>query len=277
MRVVFDSLRDFLYKYFVLPGYDWVDTPTYGIVLGVLVLFAVIPMLKRMGVRLDRRFFIAVSPFIAFGATARELVDRNLGFYGLAGSYPSNFWLVSPWIFFTMFFLTLVCLLLSLLAGKRLKFGYHMPMFAIGSVLAGYNLSLILLNIKQVVPFAFVFVVLTFFMVFAYFLSKTRFFAFLGNEFNLLVVFAHLFDASATFVGVDFLGFGEQHVLPSFLIRYFGTAFVMFPLKLVVLLPALYVIDKDLQGDETARRFIKFAVLVLGLGPAIRNVTMMLL
>jgi uncharacterized membrane protein len=275
--VVFEVLKGFLHKYFVVPGYDWVDTTTYGIVLGILVLFAVIPMLKKLGVRLDKWFFIAVSPFIVLGATARELVDRSLGVYSLAGSYPQNFWLVSPWIFFTMFFVTLACLLLSLVAGRKLKLGYHVPMFAVGTILAGYNLVFILLNIENVVPFVYVLLIWLFFTALVYVSSKSRLFSFLGNEFNLLIVGAHLLDASATFVGVDFLGFGEQHVLPSTLINYFGTAFVMFPLKLVVLLPALYVIDKDLKGDETARRFIKFAVLVLGLGPAIRDVTMMLL
>ena len=275
--MVFDVLRDFLYKYFVVPGYDWIDTPTYGIVLGVLVLFAVIPLLRRLGLKLDNQFFIAVSPFIVFGATARELVDRSLGFYGLAGSYPKNFWLVSPWIFFTMFFLTLMCLFFSLLASKKLKVSYHIPMFAVGIVLMGYNLSLVLSNIKNVVPFLYVVLAFMFFMVLLFVSSKSRLFSFLGSEFNLLVVGAHLLDASATFVGVDFLGFGEQHVLPSWLIDYFGSAFVMFPLKLVVLLPALYVIDKDLEKDEMTRRFIKFVILILGIGPAIRDVTMMLL
>jgi len=276
--VVFGFLGEFLHKYFVEPGYDWVDTPTYGILLGVLVIFAVIPAIKRLGVRLDRRFFIGAAPFVLFGATARELVDRKLGLYALAGDYPGNFWLVSPWIFFTMFFLAVGCMLFGLLASRRFKgLGYHVPMFAVGGVLCLYNLLLIAGNVRNLALFFYVAEVAALFMVFIWFLSSFRLFSFLRNELNYVVVGAHLFDAAATFVGMDFLGFGEQHVLPSFLINYFGTAFVMFPLKLVVLLPALYLIDGELGDDETARRLIKFVVFVLGFGPAVRDVVMMVL
>lgn len=278
MGVFFEFLRDFLYRYFVVPGYDWVDTPTYGLILGLLVLFGVIPLIKRLGVRIDYRFFVAVSPFIVLGATARELVDRGLGLYRLAGDYPGNFWLVSPWIFFTMFFLTIICLLFGLLVGRRIKVvGYHIPVFAVGFIPCAYNLFLVLFNMKHFILLFYVASLSGLITFLIWLLSKFKVFSFLANEFNLLVVGAHLFDASATFIGMDFLGFGEQHVLPSILIKYFGTALIMFPLKLVVLLPALYLIDNELKNDETARRFIKFVVLILGLGPAIRDVIMMIL
>jgi uncharacterized membrane protein len=274
----FGFLGDFVHRYFIVPGYDWVDTPTYGLALGLLVIFAVIPFLKRIGLRIDRVFFIGVGPFLFFGATARELVDRGLGVYGMVGGYPENFWLVSPWIFFTMFFLTLLCLIFGLLVNRAFKsIGYHMPMFAAGSVLCAYNLYLVLSNAKHLVLFFYVIFVFTAFMFFVFFISKFRALSFLKNEFNLAVVGAHLLDASATFIGVDFLGFGEQHVLPSLLIEKSGTAAIMFPLKLAVLLPALYVVEKELRGDDFSRRFMKFVFLVLGLGPALRDITMMIL
>ncbi|MFH1125727.1 MAG: DUF63 family protein [Candidatus Altiarchaeota archaeon] len=273
-----DYLWGFIYRYFIVPGYDWVDTTTYGLVLGLLVIFALIPVLKRLKIRLDYRFFIGVTPFMVFGATARELVDRGLGLYSLAGSYPSNFWLVSPWIFFTMFFLTFACMLLGILLNSKVKsIGYHLIMVVIGGPLCAYNVFLVLLNMKNPVLFFYVASVFGVFMVFTWFLSKLDVFSYFGREFNLAVVGAHLLDASATFVGVDFLGYGEQHVLPSFLIGYFGTAFVMFPLKLIVVAVVLYVIESELKDDETSRRFLKFVVLVLGFGPALRDIVMMVL
>lgn len=274
----FGFLGDFVHQYFVVPGYDWVDTPTYGLALGLLVFFAVIPLLKKLGLEIDGRFFLGVAPFVVFGATARELVDRGLGFYAMAGSYPGNFWLVSPWIFFTMFFLATACLLFGFLVNRVFKqVGYHMPMFSIGMVLCSYNFYLVLSNVRRLALSFYVLFVFAAFMFFVFFISKFRVLSFLRNEFNLAVVGAHLLDASATFIGVDFLGFGEQHVLPSFLIERFGTAFVMFPLKLAVLLPALYVVDGELKNDDFSRRFMKFVFLVLGLGPAIRDIVMMVL
>jgi uncharacterized membrane protein len=51
----------------------------------------------------------------------------------------------------------------------------------------------------------------------------------------------------------------------------------MFPLKLLVVIPALYVIDGELRDDELSRRLVKFVVLVLGAGPAIRDASLVLL
>jgi uncharacterized membrane protein len=276
--LVFQAFRDFLVKYFVEPGYDWVDTPTYGLILGVLVLFGVIPVLKRLNVRLDSRFFMAVAPYVVFGSTARELVDRNLGVYAGFGAYPANFWLVSPWIFFTVFFIAFFCLAVSLLASRAFKgVSYHIPMFALGFVLSSYNIALILLYLKRIEPLVLMLAVFGLFMAVIYYASRVKPLSFIKNEGNLWVIGAHMFDASATFIGMSTLGFGEQHVLPSLLINYFGTPAVMFPLKLVVLLPALYLIERDLKGDETARRFLKFVIFVLGFGPGLRDLVMMIL
>lgn len=273
-----EFLWDFVYKYFVVPGYDWIDTPTYGLVLGGLVIFIVIPVVKRLGVKLDRRFFIAVSPFMVFGATARELLDQNLGLYASAGPYPQNFWLVSPWIFFTMFFLALGCLIMGIIVERRFKsVGYHIPMFIAGFIFCAYNVALILLNLRHL--WVLVYVISAWGLIVLLLWTGTRLSAlsFMRREGNMLVAGAQLLDASATFVGMEFLGFGEQHVLPSLLIKHAGTAFVMFPLKLLVVIPALYVIDAELKNDETARRFLKFVVFVLGFGPAVRDITMMIL
>jgi uncharacterized membrane protein len=37
------------------------------------------------------------------------------------------------------------------------------------------------------------------------------------------------------------------------------------------------LIERDLKGDETARRFLKFVIFVLGFGPGLRDLVMMIL
>lgn len=81
---------------------------------------------------------------------------------------------------------------------------------------------------------------------------------------------AHIFDASSTFVAVDFYGYGEQHVVPSALTKLTGTAFVMYPLKIIVILSALYVIDLYVE-DRTVKNMLKLAIFILGLAPGLRN------
>ena len=48
------------------------------------------------------------------------------------------------------------------------------------------------------------------------------------------------------------------------------SAIVMFPLKIAVILPALYIIDTYVE-DKTIRNMLKLAIFILGLAPGIRN------
>jgi uncharacterized membrane protein len=85
-----------------------------------------------------------------------------------------------------------------------------------------------------------------------------------------MIVYAHMLDASSTYLGVDWFGYYEKHVVPTFLIDLAGTAVVMYPLKLIVLLPAVFMIDKAID-DRSLRNLTKLALITLGLAPAVRN------
>jgi uncharacterized membrane protein len=82
---------------------------------------------------------------------------------------------------------------------------------------------------------------------------------------------AHLLDASATFVSLTFYGYYEQHVLPTFLINLAGGAWIMYPLKMVVIIPVIYLIDKYAKEDKRLRNLLLIAVAVLGLAPGLRD------
>jgi uncharacterized membrane protein len=94
--------------------------------------------------------------------------------------------------------------------------------------------------------------------------------AFLDDRQNLLIIYAHMLDASSTYIGVDWFSYYEKHVVPTFLIDLTGTAAVMFPLKLLILLPVLKLIDRSLE-DPSLRNLIKLTLIILGLAPAVRN------
>jgi uncharacterized membrane protein len=79
-----------------------------------------------------------------------------------------------------------------------------------------------------------------------------------------------MLDASSTYIGVDWFGYYEKHVVPTYLIDLVGTAAVMYPLKLVVLLPVLSIIDEALE-EPSLRNLAKLALITLGLAPAVRN------
>ncbi|MFC2153967.1 DUF63 family protein [Candidatus Altiarchaeota archaeon] len=275
---MFDLVSDFFVRYFVEPGYNWVNTPTYGLILGLAVFYLVVPLLKKLRVEIDEYFALSLLGFMFFGGTTRELVDQGWGIYPGYAVYPGNFWLVAPGIFLSMFALTVLVLTLSLALQHYRGIKYYWPMIVVGWTLFAYNLYLIVTHLGSLWPLL---AITSFFLISALFVYALMRgfpqFSFLKFEYNYMVVAGHLLDASATFVGIDFMGFTEKHVLPTLLINTFGTAAIMFPLKLLFLLPALYIIDRDLEDDTTTRRILKLVILIIGAGPGIRDTTLAIL
>jgi uncharacterized membrane protein len=273
---MFEAVWDFIVKYFFTGGYNIVNTITYGLVLGFIA-FKLIPLLKPIIGRIDVCFVLMLVPFIVYGSSMREMIDQELGIYAGHVAYPANWFFVSPGIYFTMFFLTLICILVGLAVQRAFKVDYKITVGLLGVILLVYNLALIVPHVKY--PIYLAYVVSFFFLASVGFYGIKKFLnlGYLDYEFNWAIVLAHLFDASTTFVGVDLIGMQEKHVIPTFFIGIFHTASVMYPLKLLVLLPALHMIDDEMKDDEFGRRFIKLVILVLGAGPAIRNTVLLLL
>jgi uncharacterized membrane protein len=97
----------------------------------------------------------------------------------------------------------------------------------------------------------------------------------------LTLIFGQLLDASATSYGIDMhpsIQYIEQHVVGSGLINLTGTAFVMFPLKLVVLFPAIYIMQLyRKEANPAFWHLVLLAMIVVGLAPGIRDMTRMVL
>jgi uncharacterized membrane protein len=272
-----DFMWDFVVKYYLTGGYNLVNTLTYGLFLGYVTFKFLIPILKpRLG-RIDRSFVLMLLPFILYGSTMREMVDQELGVYAGHTLYPANWFFVSPGIYFSMFAITIFCILLGKILQRLFKVDYRLVVGLLGAALFLYNLALILPNVRH--PDTFLRVCFYFILsgALVYAIKVLLKLNFLDFEGNIYIVIVHMFDASTTYVGVDFLGMYEKHVVPTFFINIFHTAAVMYPLKLLVILPALHMIDDEMKDDEFGRRFIKFVILVLGAGPAIRNTILLIL
>jgi uncharacterized membrane protein len=109
---------------------------------------------------------------------------------------------------------------------------------------------------------------------------------------NLLLVFGQMLDAFATSIGIDLAGYSEKHVLSAKVIdvtREFGAStgigfieryptFVGFaPVKLLVSLLVIYAIDVQSKDDAgrhpTLIGLVKFAIIMVGIGPGVRDFT----
>jgi uncharacterized membrane protein len=98
---------------------------------------------------------------------------------------------------------------------------------------------------------------------------------------NALIIFSQMLDAAATFVGVDFYGYGEKHPVPRFFFESFGTSAVFIPLKLALAIVIVYVIDisfkEDLKDHPNLKGLIKIIIIVLGLAPGTRDMVRMVM
>lgn len=253
-----DSISKFIQDnfFYLHPGYTLFNTIVFGIILGIVVIL-VIKMFKYIK-KDPGDLFIPLIPFILFGSSARALVDN--------GIYPLTLWLVTPGIYILTGFITIAALLISVYVEKKTNFDYRYPMFIAGTILCIPNI----LFINHINWTAFFEVTGIWAVVSSFFWLLRNKWGLLKNKFNLGVLSAQLFDASSTFIAVDFYGYAEQHVLPNALTGLAGTAFVMFPLKIAVILAALYVIDLYIE-DNTIKNMLKLAIFILGLAPGLRN------
>lgn len=263
----------FISEYYVDPiiygdGYNVVNTLTYAIILGIS-LFAVLKLLAIFKIKIDERLIVATSPYIVFGASMRVLEDVQIF------SPPLSYMFITPLIYFTAFFITAGLLFgCILLERKGIIKDYAKPFFAAG--LISILIIIAALATKDVndwwwAPIIIFSLAFTFTGV-IYLIARYLKLGFLTIPLNVAILGAHMFDASSTFVAIDVVrGFVEKHVVPVFFINMTNTSFVMYALKLAVFIPVIYIIEKYFKDDKDMYYILKFALLVLGFGPGIRN------
>jgi len=241
-----------LCKYYTLEG-----TLVYGLAL-IAAVWGSYKLLNKLKVKIDKRFFLALLPFIVYGGWARALRDHGLGIYGNA------WWWCSPPIYFIIFGITLASLLIGIWIEKRWGIGYEKVMWVVAGGLILYNLSLT--QITNVEGFLIISSISCLWAGILYLFSKFK--SDWLSKINAGILWSHLLDASSSFTAMQFYGYYEQHVLPSFLVSLMGP-WVMFPLKLLIVWAVLLAIDKE--SDIQLKNFLKIIVLILGLALGIRD------
>ncbi|HML26371.1 MAG TPA: DUF63 family protein, partial [Methanomethylovorans sp.] len=111
MTSYIDKVSGFINTYYIDPilhdeGYNIVNTLTWAIILG-LCIFAVVKLLKKLDIQADNRFIASIVPFVLAGSSMRVLEDAG------AIQQPFSFFLITPIIYFVVFFITLGCLVIA--------------------------------------------------------------------------------------------------------------------------------------------------------------------
>ncbi|KZX12635.1 DUF63 family protein [Methanobrevibacter filiformis] len=255
MADIYSEIVNFFQIYF-FSGYTVFNTVVYGLLL-IIALFFVIKLFKYLDKDPSKLIF-SVIPFIFVGSTTRALVDN--------GIFPYNWLLITPGIYFIIGGLTIISLFVSIWIERTKNIDYRYIIFLIGIIVA----IPVLVNIQGINIIPLSYVVATFITVTIIIAIISLKWDLLKDKYNFSIISAHILDASSTFIAVDFFGYNEQHVLPNLIYSNVNTAISMFPLKIIVILLALYAIDKYIE-DTIIKGLLKLTVFVLGLAPGLRN------
>ncbi|MGB9675446.1 MAG: DUF63 family protein [Candidatus Nanoarchaeia archaeon] len=257
----------FLEKYFIQPiyadtGYNVINTITYSII-AISLLFAIYKFFKKISFKIDKYFLYSLIPFIVLGSSVRVAVDAQI--------YKIGFWTVSPGLYLAitgLYFTTLILLLII----EKTKKNYWMYAILIGAILNCINVINIMLtnHTIKISNYNFAFFVFALTIATSIVLWQIFTYVFEVGKKYFWPFPAHMLDASSTFVAVDFLNALEKHPLPTFFINLTNTAAMQYVLKLAVLIPLIYFLNKYFK-DKDFINFIAIAVTVLGLAEGMRN------
>ncbi|NOZ81553.1 MAG: DUF63 family protein [Candidatus Micrarchaeota archaeon] len=236
-------------------------TLVYAVIL-VAAVYGIYRFLERVKIKIDEKFFLAVLPFIIYGGTTRALRDHN--FY-------QGYLFCSPLIYVVIFSIAFSLLILGLFIQRKTGVEYYKTMLVGGTVLVLYNVTMI--HISNWWAFVLILSFTSFWAAVSFSIHKVI------GKLNSGILSAHMLDASSSFVSVAFFGYCEQHVLTGMItgaycsVLPFSMPFapwLIFPLKLAVILPALLLIDRYSENKNQAN-FLKLIVLILGLALGTRN------
>lgn len=285
MTMIFDSITNFIDTYYINPvrldqPYNIVSTLTYAIIL-IIALLCIYRWLRWSRISIDQKFIFATLPFVIFGALVRTIYDTHMVTSDL------QFLLVTPPIYFVTFLFTVIALVTTRALEAKGMIRDFLTWYGNIGIVSAVAIALLLGSwaLGHNGPHIQVFLIIAGMTA----VATAAIWAFMkyilkweqvSEPLFALLILGQMLDASATSYGIDLspVNYIEEHVVGTALIAGTGTAFSMFLLKLVVLFPAVYVLQlyrKEAQPDLW--HLIVFAMIVLGFAIGLRNMTQMIL
>ena len=279
-------ISDFIYKYYIDPvryeqPYNAVETITYALIL-IAALILIYYWFKKSDIAIDGTFVLATLPYVILGGVLRVVQDTHM----ITSDF--QFLLVTPPIYVLLFFYAIVILFFSKYLAEQGFCDNYLKLYAGAGLFTSFCVVLFLLAwgithtridlfVLAIIPLMAIAATALVFSCMRYVLK----WEYVTDPLYITLLFGQLLDASATSYGIDLhpsIQYIEQHVVGSFLIDWTGTAFVMFPLKLIVLFPAVYIMEQyRKEANPAFWHLILLAMITVGLAPGIRDMTRMVL
>ncbi len=277
-------MTDFIAEYFLNPirfpeqyaPYNIYNTAVYAII-ALAAVYVIFRLLQKHKVAVDNRFYYAILPFIAFGGLLRVAQDGGLlpRSVFIAGLELHPF--VTPGIYFLTFAVLAAAYFLVRAAGAKNEKAYSRTMLA-GGILAALAFVWLLKDLgglvtTEGVSFAVYIALLALLPPLLFELIKRRYNKGAIEELRRMeqfTVFSQSLDGAATFVGVNFAGYGEQHIVANTVFEMFGNPLAFYVLKMLFVLAVIFVARREVEKrDEHV--YLLLLITIFGLAPGIRD------
>ncbi len=265
-------MSGFIDEFFVQPlanpssvaPYNWVNTLAY-VGVALLAIYLIYVFLERKKTAVDEGFLKTILAFTLFGGALRVVVDaqilpREVNLFG-STVYP----FVTPLIYILVFLL----LAITVIVFYKLEKGFTKEFYK-KTMYAGLLLALICVlplvflfkNFLALLPIIIAGAVVWLDELVAGWRSAKN------SLFERLAVFGQVLDGAATFVGVVFFGYSEQHVVGNILFGI-GTPVLFLLVKIAVVL----LIVEYLRAEKNTREknFVLTVIMIVGLAPGLRD------
>ncbi|MFH1750636.1 MAG: DUF63 family protein [Candidatus Micrarchaeota archaeon] len=260
------------------PPYNLYNTAAYA-AIALIAAFLIYRFLRYRKIQIDSQFFGAILPYIFIGAIMRVIQDADILPRSMTILGQTIYPFITPGIYILMFAILAVIYLVS----SRSSTGNPQLMFrkirnsgiGIGAVLFSMLslLGLSKITSGNVLLMAGILVLVGLGLV-VFELIKSRIYnkreipEFRNLERTTLL--SQALDGSATFIGVAFGGYTEQHVVANSIFGLFGSPFAFFIVKLVFALAIIFALRKEAESrDEQV--YVLLLITLFGLAPGVRD------
>ena len=259
------DLNDFLKTYFIEPvlssqGYNVYNTVVYAI-LFLVGAYLADKLLKRFEIEPGEELYWALVPFVFLGGVIRALGQYT--FVTGSGILPLSIWFFTPGIYLLISFFAILSLWITATVRRE---GYVGLMYVIGGIPVLLGLAYVLDKAARYDEFLLI-IGASLIVGLLVFGALHSFGQALYSRANILIISGFILDSTTTTIATAYLGYAPEHVLTGVISS--ASPFLFLPFKLLLILAALYFIEKD--SNERDKWLFKLALLILGLPHGIHD------
>ncbi len=268
---------DFFTEYFINPirfqdqyaPYNVYNTAAYAIIALVAV-FLLYKGIRKAGFEIDKRFVHTILPYVVFGGLFRVFEDAKILARGIEVFGMTLYPFVTPLVYVIIFLVLAATAAIAWIATKNREKTLDLARKA-GLAYAVVSFLVLVPLFKNYALFIGI-ALLALAATGAYvFITKKR--GLKEDTIMSLMVFGQSFDGAATFVGLQFGGYFEQHVVGNAIIDI-GGPIAFFLVKVAF----VFLAAEALRGEEKERHrnFVALLITLFGLAPGTRDAFRML-